>query len=69
MLGMKLTLRQRIVNSVIWIACGVVVAAVRALFPQGGLTFVWEIIGGGMIVYGTVRLVWTVKSSTSPTIP
>ena len=54
---------QRIVNGVVWIASGIILIVVRALLPQTISTPIWEIIGAGMIVYGTVRLAWLFKTS------
>jgi len=50
---------RRVVNSIVWMAAGIVVLIVRSSVPQGGSILVWEIIGGGMIIYGVGRLVWT----------
>jgi hypothetical protein len=57
---MRAIVLRRIVNSTVWTASGIVVLIVRSSVPQGGSILVWEIIGGGMIIYGVGRLVWTV---------
>jgi hypothetical protein len=59
----------RIVNSTIWIVSGIVVIVVRSLIIQGESVILWETIGGGMIAYGALRLVWALfrTSSTSAT--
>src|SRR2546426_1140030 len=60
---------RNVVNSAVWILSGIVVLIVRALTTQGGSILVWEIIGGGMIIFGAGRLVWVLirTSSTSAT--
>jgi len=60
---------RNVVNSAVWVISGVVVLIVRASVTQGGSILVWEIIGGGMIIFGAGRLVWVFikTSSTSAT--
>ncbi|HEX4922069.1 MAG TPA: hypothetical protein VFV92_15185 [Candidatus Bathyarchaeia archaeon] len=51
----------KIINGLIWITCGAVVIAFRGpLSFQNSYFLVWDIIGGAMIAFGTVRLVWAV---------
>jgi len=50
----------KIINGLIWIACGAVVIAIRGVFFQGSYVMVWELIGGAMIAIGTARFVWAV---------
>jgi hypothetical protein len=58
---------RKIVNSTIWIVCGVVVIIIRVLFAQGTSLVIWEGLGTIMIVYGAFRLVWAlVKSPVKP---
>lgn len=59
----------RIINSTIWIVSGLVVIIIRTFIIQGGSVLLWQTIGGGMMVYGALRLVWTLvkTSSTSAT--
>jgi len=66
---MRPIIAKRIVNSSVWIVSGIVVVVVRASVTQGGSVFVWEAIGGGMMIYGAGRLVWALikTSSTSDT--
>jgi hypothetical protein len=49
---------RRAVNSTAWISCGIIIIAVRTLLSPNNTTLLWEIIGGGMIVYGLARLFW-----------
>ena len=62
---------DRIINSTVWIVSGIVVIILRVFVTQGGSVLVWEIIGGGMIVFGAARLVWALirGTSASPTVP
>ena len=71
MTEMRGLILKRIVNSTVWIVSGIVVIIVRVFVTQGGSVLVWEIIGGGMIVFGAARLVWALIRSTSarPTVP
>ena len=49
----------KIINGLIWITCGAVIIAIRGpLSVQNSYVLVWEIIGGVMITFGAVRLVW-----------
>jgi len=66
---MRSTILTRIINSAIWIVSGIVVIIVRVFVAQGGSVLLWETIGGGMIAYGALRLVWALfrTSSTSAT--
>ena len=67
---MRPIILTRIVNSAIWIVSGIVVIIVRTSVIQGGSVLLWETIGGGMMVYGAVRLVWTlVKTSSTSATP
>jgi len=50
----------KIINGLIWIACGAVVIAIRGpLFFQTSYVLVWEFVGGAMIAFGAARLVWS----------
>ena len=66
---MKPAILTRIINSAIWIVSGIVVIIVRVSVTQGGAVLLWETIGGGMVAYGALRLVWALfrPSSTSAT--
>ena len=64
---MMSTIQARIVNSTIWIVSGIVVIILRTSVIQGGSVLLWETIGGGMIVYGAVRLVWALLKTPSTT--
>ena len=67
---MRSTILTRIVNSTIWIVSGIIVIILRTSVIQGGSVLLWEAIGGGMIVYGAARLVWTlVKTSSTNATP
>ena len=67
---MRSIILTRIVNSAIWIVSGIVVIIVRTSVTQGGSILLWETIGGGMMVYGAARLVWTlVKTSSTSATP
>ena len=48
---------QRMVNGLVWIACGIIVIALRTLFIQSANILAWELIGAIMISYGAVNLV------------
>lgn len=66
---MRPIILRNVVNSAVWVISGIVVLIVRASVTQGGSILVWEIIGGGMIIFGAGRLVWVLikTSSTSAT--
>ena len=69
LLEMRPIILRNVVNSAVWVISGIVVLIVRASVTQGGSILVWEIIGGGMIIFGAGRLVWVLikTSSTSAT--
>jgi len=62
---MRAIILRRVVNSAVWIVSGIVVVVVRASVTQGGSILVWEIIGGGMVIYGVIRLIWTLVKTSS----
>jgi hypothetical protein len=62
---MRSTILTRVVNSTVWIVSGVVVIIVRTFVTQGGSVFVWEVLGGGMMIYGAGRLVWALIKTPS----
>ncbi len=62
---MKSAVLTRIVNSAVWIVSGIVVIIVRVSVTQGGSVLLWETIGGGMIVYGFLRLGWALLRTSS----
>jgi hypothetical protein len=58
---------RKIVNSAIWIVCGVIVIIIRVLFARGTSLVIWEGLGAIMIIYGASRLIWAlVKSPAKP---
>lgn len=65
LLELRPTILTRIVNSTIWIVSGIVVIIVRTSVIQGGSVLLWETIGGGMIAYGAIRMVWTLVKTSS----
>jgi hypothetical protein len=67
---MRAIILRRIVNSTVWIVSGIVVIIVRASVTQGGLSMLWWIVGGGMMIYGAGRLVWEfIKTSSTNATP
>jgi len=69
LLQMKTISVQRAVNSIVWISCGAIVIGARAALSPSISTLAWEIIGGGMIVFGTARLLWAIiKPRRSDTV-
>ena len=55
--AMKLILR-RVTNSLIWMVSGFLVITIRAVILQSSYIFAWELLGGGMVAYGTAKLLW-----------
>ncbi len=51
------------VNSLIWIACGVLVIIIRTLILQSTYILIWEALGLGMIAYGGAKLIWILARS------
>ncbi|HEX9613846.1 MAG TPA: hypothetical protein VGA05_09555 [Candidatus Bathyarchaeia archaeon] len=67
---MRAIILRRVVNSAVWIISGILVIIIRAFVTRGGSILVWEIIGVGMMIYGTARLVWAlIKTATSSIAP
>jgi hypothetical protein len=46
------------INSLIWIVCGALVIAIRALIISTPSILAWVLLGGAMIAYGVAKLVW-----------
>jgi hypothetical protein len=53
---MKAIVFRTAVNSLIWVACGLLVILIRAFILPGSNVLLWEGLGGVMIVYGAARL-------------
>lgn len=67
---MRSIILTRIINSTIWIVSGIVVIILRTSVIQGGSVLLWETLGGAMMAYGALRLVWTlVKTSSTSATP
>jgi len=62
---MRSIILRRVVNSAVWMVSGIVVIVVRTSVTQRGSILVWEIIGGGMVIYGAIRLIWTLVKTSS----
>lgn len=60
----------KIINGLIWVACGSIVLTLRGPLFQNSYVLEWEIIGGAMIAFGAARMVWAVAKGipTSATI-
>jgi len=61
---MKLIL-QRVSNSLVWMVCGVLVITIRAVILPSTNIFVWELLGGGMVAYGTAKLLWALAKGAT----
>ncbi len=48
----------KLVSGLVWIVCGVLVIIIRGFIIQTASILVWELVGGGMVVYGSARLLW-----------
>lgn len=55
---------SKLINSLVWIICGVLVIAIRLWIIQSSLAFDWEVLGTVMIAYGTARLLWTLARTS-----
>jgi hypothetical protein len=59
---------QKTINSLVWIACGILVLTIRILIIQSTSILIWEALGFVMIAYGGAKLVWVLaKSGASDT--
>jgi len=68
---MNSVIARKVLNSIIWIASGVLVIIIRALIIQSPPILAWELLGGGMVAYGSFRLLWALARSvpTDSSIP
>jgi hypothetical protein len=64
---MRAVILRKIVSGAVWMISGIVVIVVRTSANRGGSILVWELIGVGMIVFGAIRLIWTLIK-TLPTV-
>ncbi len=55
---MNSVIARKVLNSMIWIASGVLVIIIRVLIIQNTSILAWELLGGGMVAYGSFRLLW-----------
>jgi hypothetical protein len=55
---MRAVILRRVVNGIVWIISGMVIIVVRTSVIKGGFILEWEILGGGMMIYGATRLIW-----------
>lgn len=62
---------SKLINSLVWIICGVLVIAIRLWILRSASVLVWETLGIVMIAYGTGRLLWVLVrvSRANPSIP
>ncbi len=68
---MNSVIARKVLNSIIWIASGVLVIIIRVLIIQSTSILAWELLGGGMVAYGSFRLLWALARSvpTDSSIP
>jgi len=68
---MNSVIARKVLNSIIWIASGVLVIIIRVLIIQSTSILAWELLGGGMVAYGSFRLLWALARGvpTESSIP
>ncbi|HKI76220.1 MAG TPA: hypothetical protein VKA28_03375 [Candidatus Bathyarchaeia archaeon] len=68
---MNSVIAKKVLNSIIWIASGVLVIIIRVLIIQSTSILAWELLGGGMVAYGSFRLLWALARGvpTESSIP
>jgi len=50
--------QQTLIAGMVWIICGLVVVAIKVGFFTRSASVYWEYVGGLMILFGLVRLLW-----------
>jgi hypothetical protein len=62
---------QKTINSLVWIACGILVLTIRILIIQSASIYIWEALGLVMIAYGGAKLLWVLarRASSEPSVP
>jgi hypothetical protein len=62
---------QKTINSLVWIACGILVLTIRILIIQSTSILIWETLGLIMIAYGSAKLLWVLarRGSSEPSVP
>jgi hypothetical protein len=60
---------QTIISGMVWVICGLVVLVTKvSLFAKSASVY-WEYIGGLMILFGLVRLLWGMAKGSKNTKP
>jgi hypothetical protein len=60
---------QTIISGMVWVICGLVVLVTKvSLFAKSASVY-WEYIGGLMILFGLVRLLWGMVKGSKNTKP
>lgn len=49
---------QTVISGMVWVICGLVVVATKVSFFARSASVYWEYVGGLMILFGLVRLLW-----------
>ncbi len=50
--------RQTTISGMAWVVCGLVIVVTKVSFFAGSASTYWEYVGGLMILFGLVRLLW-----------
>ncbi len=51
---------QTMISGIVWVVCGLVVVVSKVSFFAKSASVYWEYVGGLMILFGVVRLLWGV---------
>jgi hypothetical protein len=49
---------QTMISGIVWVVCGLVVVVTKVSFFAKSASVYWEYVGGLMILFGVVRLLW-----------
>lgn len=59
-----------LISGLVWVACGFVLVLVKVSLFTSSASIYWEYVGGFMILFGVVRLLWAIaRGSSKPTKP
>lgn len=56
--------RVKLINSLVWIICGVLVIAIRLWILRSASILIWEALGTIMIVYGAGKVLWVLARTS-----
>ncbi|OLD10836.1 MAG: hypothetical protein AUI93_06250 [Crenarchaeota archaeon 13_1_40CM_3_52_10] len=60
---------ETVISGMVWVICGLVIVATKVSFFSRSASIYWEYVGGLMILFGLVRLLWGLVRGSKNTRP